>query len=93
MIWRAVRAWCDTEFGGCWHGLLQNQVTELVRKARNKLGKGDTIGTVENTPQYNTMTDTGRPFLHCLLMLPHPKKAKYQHENNDICKPSQLGIA
>ena len=33
MICRKVRAGCDTEFGGYWHGLLQHQVTELVRKA------------------------------------------------------------
>ena len=92
MIWRAVRAWCDTEFGGCWHGLLQNQVTELVRKARNKLGKGDTIGTVENTPQYNTMTDTGRPFLHCSLMLPHPKKPNTNMRTMIFANPANLGL-
>ena len=92
MIWRAVRAWCDTEFGGCWHGLLQNQVTELVRKARNKLGKGDTIGTVENTPQYNTMTDTDRPLLHCSLMLPHPKKPNTNMRTMIFANPANLGL-
>jgi hypothetical protein len=73
MIWHEVRAWAD-EIYPLWHGLLQHQVCELVRKARRDLGLGDTIRTVENTPAYNTMKDSGRPLLHCSACFPHPTK-------------------
>jgi hypothetical protein len=63
-----------------------------VRKAKNKLGKGDTIGTVENTPQYNTMTDSGRSLLHCSLMLPHPKKPNTNMRTMIFANPANLGL-
>ncbi len=63
-----------------------------MRKARNKLGKGDTISTVENTPQYNTMTDSGRPLPHCSLMLPHPKKPNTNMRTMIFANPANLGL-
>jgi hypothetical protein len=33
IIWHEVRAWADATYP-LWHGLLQHQVCELVRKAR-----------------------------------------------------------
>jgi hypothetical protein len=42
MIWCEVRVWANAIYP-LWHGLLQHQVCELVRKALRDLGLGDTI--------------------------------------------------
>jgi hypothetical protein len=62
-----------------------------MRKARDKLGKSDTISTLENTPQYNTMMDSGRPLLYCSLMLPHPKKPNTNMRTMIFANPANLG--
>ena len=90
MIWRAVKAWCDNDHV-MWHGLQQHQVCELVRKARRKLGQGDTIGTVENTPQYNSMSNSGRPLLHCSSCFPHPAKPNTNMRMMIFANPANLG--
>jgi hypothetical protein len=68
MIQQEVRVWVDAE-DPLWHGLLQHQVCELVRKADRNLGLGDTIGTVANTPACNTLKDSKRPLLQCSTIL------------------------
>ena len=91
MIWHKVRAWADATYP-LWHGLLQHQLCELVRKACRDLGLGDTIGTVENTPAYNTMKDTGRPLLHCSACFPHPKKLDTNMRMMILANPANLGL-
>ena len=91
MIWRKVRAWADVTYP-LWHGLLQHQVCELVRKACRDLGLGDTIGTVENTPAYNPMKDTGRPLLHCSACFPNPTKLDTNMRMMILANPTNLGL-
>jgi hypothetical protein len=91
MIWCAVKGWCDNDHV-MWHGLQQHQVYELVRKAQRKLGQGDTIKTVENTPQYNSMSDLGRPLLHCSSCFPHPAKPNSNKRIMIFANPANLGL-
>jgi hypothetical protein len=66
--------------------------SELVRKAQRKLGQGDTIETVENTPQYNSMTDSGRPLLHYSSCFPHPAKLNTNMRMMIFANPANLGL-
>ena len=57
LVWAEVKRWANEEYGGNWSGLKEHQVTELARKCHKKLGLCDAIGTIENTPDYNKMTN------------------------------------
>ena len=71
-----VKHWANETYGGNWVGLREHQVVELVRKCHKKLGLDNTIGTIENTPDYNKMTNQDRPFLHASMCFPHPDASK-----------------
>ncbi len=78
--------------GGNWCGLKEHQVVELVRKCRKKLGLGDTVGTIENTREYNSMQDSDRPFLHWSFYAPHAKREKGIMRAMMFANPELLGL-
>jgi hypothetical protein len=75
-IWEELVRWANATDDGMWHRLKEHQVLELVQKSCAKLGLGNTLSTIDNTPNYNMMTDQDRPFLHCSAVWPHPEKPK-----------------
>ncbi len=67
-------------------------MTDLVRKSRKKLGFGNAISTIENTPDYNKMTDQDRPFLNCSACFPHPEKPDTNMRVMIFANPYLLGL-
>ena len=92
VVWAEVKRWANEEYGGNWCGLKEHQVTELVRKCRKKLGLGDAIGTIENTPDYNKMTNQDRPFLQGSMCFPHPDKQNTNMRAMMFANPELLGL-
>jgi hypothetical protein len=91
-IWRDVVCWANSTYDGMWYEIKEQQVKELVRKSHKKLGFGNTISTIENTPDYNKMTDQDRPFLHCSACFPHPKKPDTNMQMMIFANPYLLGL-
>jgi hypothetical protein len=75
-IWWVVKNWADKEYAKNWFGLREDQVKNLAKSSRTKLGFGNFISTVEMVPEYRQMSDTKRAFLHCSATFPHPDKTE-----------------
>ncbi|KAL3808233.1 hypothetical protein ACHAXA_003843 [Cyclostephanos tholiformis] len=71
-VWTVIKKEMDNKYSGSWSGLYKNQITELVRKSRTKLGLGNVISTVTDTKDYRLMSDLKRPFLQASGVWPHP---------------------
>ncbi len=61
-IWWMVKNWADKEYERNWFSLREDQVKNLTKNARTKLGFGNFISTVESVPEYRLMSDTKGPF-------------------------------
>ncbi len=84
--------WANATYDGMWHGVKEHQVLELVRKSHTKLGLGNALSTIKNTPDYNMMTDQDRPFLHCSAVWPHPAKPKMMMGTMICANPKLLNL-
>ncbi len=56
-IWWMVKNWADKEYERNWSVLRKDQVKNLAKKTRTKLGFGNFISTVESVPEYRLMSD------------------------------------
>jgi hypothetical protein len=91
-IWGDVVSWANCTYDGLWYRIKEQQVKDLVRKSRKKLGFGNAISTIENTHDYNKMTDQDRPFLHCSACFPHPEKPDTNMRMMIFANPYLLGL-
>ena len=82
----------DRLYPGAWSGLQKKQVVERVRKCRAKLGFGNIITTITDTPQYRLMTDCERPFLQAFGTYPHPEDPKEYMRMMIFANPSLLSL-
>ena len=87
-----VKNWANKEYNAMWYGLKEHQVSELVRKARTKLGFGSFISTAENIPDYRLMMDTKQPFLYCYALFPHPEDPNSTMKMLIYANPTLLGL-
>ena len=91
-IWWMVKNWADKEYARNWFGLREDQVKNLTKSSRTKLGFGNFISTVEMVPEYRQMSDTKRAFLHCSATFPHPDKTEEVMRIMIYANPSLLGL-
>ena len=91
-IWGDVVSWANCTYDGLWYRIKEQQVKDLVRKSHKKLGFGNAISTIENTPDYNKMTDQDRPYLHCSACFPHPEKPDTNMRMMIFANPYLLGL-
>jgi ribosomal protein L21E len=87
-----VKNWADKEYERNWFGLREDQVKNLAKNARTKLGFGNFISTVESVPEYRLMSDTKQPFLYCSATFPHPVKTDEPMRIMIYANPSLLGL-
>jgi hypothetical protein len=93
MCYDAWRAEMDANFPQGWVGLQKNQAVELVQKSRHAQGLGNTIATVENTPDYRNMKDNNKcPFLQFSGTWPHPDKTGEQMHLMIFGNPSLIPL-
>ncbi len=91
-IWWMVKNWANKEYERNWFGLCKDQVKNLAKKARTKLGFGNFISTVESVPEYRLISDTKQPFLHCSATFPHPVKTEEAMRIMIYANPALLGL-
>jgi hypothetical protein len=91
-FWIEVRQWANEVYGGNRQGLKEHQFTKLARKRFRKLGLGNTIETIENTPEYKKMKNQDRAFLHWLICLPHPEVGKGNMRAMMFANPKLSGL-
>jgi hypothetical protein len=91
-IWEELVCWANATYDGMWHGLKEHQVLELVRKSCTKLGLGNALSTIKNTPNYKMMTDQDRPFLNRSTVWPHPEKPKTMMGTMICANPKLLNL-
>jgi hypothetical protein len=90
--WEEFVHWKNATYDGMWHGSKEHQVLELVQKSCAKLGLGNALSTIKNTPDYNMMTDQDRPFLLCSAIWPHPGKPKTLMQTMICANPKLLNL-